>query len=298
VVNRLRRERISVDWDGALGVPDHLGLISSQVLADLDLIDKSGAASLVSEIVRHLGEQDWEDSDSISFCRNRLNLVSRRDLAIALAGSYEGRDAEELAGSADARLMLVVDARDSAYAPQIQVAPRPPQVPRINEAIYLSWNESADSAARSVALAGEHLTDPHALAWVLTKHGVTTFVLSLMLEKMVETSVAISDVLHRLIQHPGVAELVPSRNPDRAWTRLSGQTEFHPVAVREGTRVRVAGSAGHVLPHLLNIEVRSALLAANQISAAVCADQLTVARLSRIAREWKRAGLSIDFTLV
>jgi hypothetical protein len=292
VVNRLRRRQLQVDWDGIQDVPDHLGLISMRLLESLGLPHQLDVLPLEAHVSRQLDELNWHDRDTASPYSRGLRAISRRTLVQALIGRVAQEDDGTSPHASSAPPKLVVDARDHVPRTIGDETPGPRDLPDVQESIYLSWDDSTGpAAARSIKLTGEHLTDPATQARILGGSGMTTLILSLQLRAVVETSVAVVDILHRLMSHPGVLDLVPTRVADRAWTRITTAEDIHPIAPNEGGRLRTGGAAGHGIPHLLNTEIRSALITSDQIAAALQEGRTSTARLSRIAREWTRAGL-------
>jgi hypothetical protein len=292
VVNRLRRQQISVEWDSTQDVPDHLGLVSTGLLDSLDLPDQLNVLPLEAHVSRQLDELNWHDRDTTNPNSRRLRAISRRKFVQALIGRVGQEVGDALPKASSAPPMLLVDARDRVPLTVGDHSPGPPELADVQESIYLSWDgPPGPAAARSIKLMGEHLTDPPAQSRILIGSGVTTLIMSVQLRDVVEASVAVVDILHRLMSHSGVLDLIPTRTADRAWMRITTADDLHPIELNEGGRLRVGGAAGHAFPELLNIEIRSALIAAEQISAAVQEGRVTTARLSRIAREWKRAGL-------
>lgn len=145
-------------------------------------------ASLNAIARRRLGENDWTDSDSIATgeCLVKMNgsaetsnhALGDRVFTVSL-GATQGR-----AAANDAVVFL--------------------------EAV---WFEVHGDPALFY-LSGEHLDEFGAAASVATGFSMVSFALTIPLQVVINQSVAIVDIASRVLDHPGVRQLLPDRDPD------------------------------------------------------------------------------------
>jgi hypothetical protein len=162
------------------------------------------------------------------------------------------------------------------------------------QCLFVDWDNVGNDRASWIRLTGETLSDVNATASILASHDQTSLILALPMASVVETSVAGVDVLARLLAHPAVKDELPGTEPRSACTRLVRYGEPIHVTLRGSVTVRIGAAAGLVDPVVLDRELRSGIIAAEQIGHAIADDCLSLARLSRIARVWSSSESALE----
>jgi hypothetical protein len=133
-------------------------------------------------------------------------------------------------------------------------------------------------------MTGDPLRDVKARAALVTAPDRTALTLTVHTEALVDTSIALPDVLSRLLAHPSVATAIPAEAPMRTATRLLRTNAVVHFSLNRSLRVRIGAAAGLADPVLLDRELRSGMNAGLEIASALSEGRISLARLSRLAR--------------
>ena len=91
---------------------------------------------------------------------------------------------------------------------------------------------------------GDALHDVRARADLIATSDRTALILTVPTATLVETSIALADVLSRLLAHPSVVAEVPADAPVSAFTRLLKVDGAAHLSLGEGLRLRVGARRG------------------------------------------------------
>jgi len=284
----LTRSGISVQVDGSVA-SSGIATVSPSVLGALPISGSISSEHLNGFKSRRLHEDDATDTVED---KDHLVVVNRSEIVLALI-----RDAVATAsvGEGTQRQGLIsINSRDpmlgeSMLRGEASLSPVDTQV-----CVYLEWQEMTGGGPRSIRLSGESLSDVNAHAWVVAGLATTILALVVPMAMLVETSIALPDVLSRLLAHPAVMCELPGGEPTAAYIRLLSTTKRTPISLRGGIGLRIGAAAGLADPTLLDAELRSGVIAGEHVSAAIVDNRLSVARLSRITREFARIETSAD----
>ena len=277
----LERAGIPVQIADSGVVPSGLAVVSRGLIAELGL--ERSLLSRPADIIvdRKLTEDDALDAD---IGPKSVALVTRDEIVEALTGRID-RKAES---SPDNRA-LSIDASEFRLGDPDLLAEGILPLAGATECILLDWGDEIVNRAMWMRLTGECLSDVNATASILTSHGQTTLILAVPVASVVETSISVVDVLARLLAHPSVKSELPGSEPRSAHARLirSGEPVHHTL--QGGVKVRIGAAAGLADPVVLDRELRSGMIVAEQVGRAIADGRLSLARLSRIARVWSSA---------
>lgn len=212
-------------------------------------------------IDRHLGESDWVDTRRQ---RSALELIrpARPPHTESPGHSEEGFTVtfEQISG------------RNLGVGPD--------QVAIVTE---LGWNEAASEPSLTY-LTGEHLDEFQAVASAASGLGVVSLALVVPMQVVVDHSVAVVDILWRLLDHPGARSLIPSRDAD--WVSESlVRTRHRPATTRYSANHleldRVVDPQNH---RDIGAEFQGVRSASRMIQDAAFGNRWTGANFSRIVR--------------
>jgi hypothetical protein len=268
-----------------------IGLISVGALEELRLPGQVPTYDVAQVIDRRLHELDAADTPETA--GDHLVII-RRDLLISAlvrgipAGATDG-------GESAPPGTLRIEAQELFLGdPRLFDEESPATAALV--CVYLEWSEATKGESRVVRLFGEPLVDVQASAQIVAGPAGSQLVLAAPIASLVETSIALPDVLTRLIAHPAVTTEIPAGDPDSASVRVLPERTDQPIHLQGGVSLRIGAAAGFVDPVQLDLELRSAMAAATEIAAAVAEGHGSVARLSRIPRAWSSLSVGSSGT--
>ena len=275
----LNRAGVSVRMTPPSGtVPSSLAVISRALLGDLGLGETSWSQPVETIIERRLTEDDA--LDTVKTLADEA-IVQRPEIVEALL-----RELDVSASDGSNKPMLTVEAGEFRLGdPEIQDSQWLP-VAKVSECISLDWDLGNTARATWIKLNGEGLSDVNGQASILTTPDRTALILVAPMAAIVDASISVVDVLARLMTHPAVRSALPEGEPVLAGMRLLRSGDPLHLTLRGGVTVRVGAAAGLADPVKLDRELRSGMVAAEQIAEAIAADRANVAQLSRITRAW------------
>ena len=278
----LNRAGVSVRMAPSSGtVPSSLAVVSRALLGDLGLSGSSLSQPVERIIDRRLTEDGGLDS-----VKNLADvaIVQRSELVEEL---MDGIDVSAVDGSDHPT--LTVETREFRLGDSEIQDPECLPLAKVSECISLDWELGNAAGATWIRLNGEGLSDVNGRASILTTPNRAALILLLPMASIIETSISVVDVLARLLTHPAVSSTIPEVVPVLTGTRLLRSGDPLHLTVRGGLTVRVGAAAGLADPVLLDRELRSGMVAAEQIAAAISEARTNVARLSRIGRAWSHS---------
>jgi len=255
-----------------------LAAVSRQLLGELGLEDSSLGMPIETIIDRKLTEDDAMDTARDP---GKVSLVQRADVVEALAGRIDRATKSEL----DSR-MLSIEASEFRLGDPDLLEDGVLPLDKTLECIVLDWDGAGKDRASWIRLVGEGLTVVDATASVLTSQDRTSLIFTVPMASVVETSISAVDVLARLLAHPSVKATLPDIEPSSVGMRLLRTGEPVHFSLRDGVNIRIGAAGGMADPVELDRELRSGMVAAEQIVQAVADRRFTLARLSRIGRAW------------
>src|SRR6476661_9817929 len=275
----LNRAGVSVRMAPSSGtVPSSLAVVSRALLSDLGLSESSLSQPVERIIDRRLTEDGG--LDSVKDLAD-VAIVQRSKLVEVLLG---GIDVSAVDGSDHPT--LTVETREFWLGDSEIQDPECLPLAKVSECISLDWGHGVAAGATWIKLTGEGLSDVNGQASILTTPNRSALILSLPMASIIETSISVVDVLARLLTHPAVSSTLPEAEPALAGIRMLRSGDPLHLTLRGGLTVRVGAAAGLADPVLLDRELRSGMVAAEQIAEAMAVNRVTVVRLSRISRTW------------
>jgi hypothetical protein len=268
-----------------------LRMISSPVLHDLHLSNSATSQGAVRIVNRRLLEDDATDSIDSSG-----DLVIARHAEIVAALLQHVTVAPPSSPNVERRGDFLVDANELSLG-----NPRLYDDETISRSdtricLYLEWTGTVGDDARLIRLTGESLSDVQGRAWIMAGLDETVLTLALPIDALVDTSIALPDVVSRLLSHPAVFNELPDGEPSTAYTRLLSKRKRSPITLLGGTELEIGPAAGLADPICLDAELRSGLIAGKHIAAAITENRLTIARLSQITRDLNGVETGPDLT--
>jgi hypothetical protein len=257
---------------------DGLAVVSRGLIAELGLEKSMPSRPIECIIDRKLTEDDAFDTERSP---ESVALVRKADIVEALTRGIERAtnvETDSRAFSIDAAEFRLgdPDLLDDSLLP----------LSKTLACIQLDWVGPATGRASWIRLTGEGLAEVDATTSILTSHDQTTLILVVPMASVVETSISVVDVLARILTHPSVKCELPDLEPRTASTRLIRTGEPVHFTLQGGVKVRVGAAAGSADPVVLDRELRSGMVVAEQVALAIADGRLSLARLSRIARVW------------
>jgi hypothetical protein len=257
-----------------------LRVISSPVLHNLHLSDSATPQGVVRIVNRRLLEDDATDSIDSSG-----DLVIARQAEIVAALLQHVTVAPLSAPNIERRGDLLVEANELSLRNPRLYDDQATSLPDNRICLYLEWTGSIGDDARLIRLSGESLSDVQGRAWIMARQDETVLTLALPIDALVEMSIALPDVVSRLLSHPAVLNDLPDGEPSTAYTRLLSKRKRSPSTLYGGTELEIGPAAGLADPICLDAELRSGWIAGKHIAAAITENRLTIARLSQITRD-------------
>jgi flavin-dependent dehydrogenase len=263
-----------------------LAVVSRQLPGELRL-DGSRLGVPVEKIVdRRLTEDDALDTAREP---GSVSLVQMANIVDELAGQIARGTKSEAATR-----MLSVDAGEFRLGNPDLLEGEILPIEKTLQCLLLGWDNVGNDRVSWTRMTGETLSDVNATASILTAHNQTTMIFAVPMASVIETSIAVVDVLARLLAHPAVKDELPGTEPRSASTRLIRTGEPTHVTLHDGFKIRIGAAAGLAQPVVLDRELRSGIVAAEQIGHAITDGRLSLARLSRIARVWSTSESALE----
>jgi hypothetical protein len=257
-----------------------LTVISSPVLHKLHFSDSAASQGVVRIVNRRLLEDDATDSIDSSG-----DLVIARQAEIVAALLQHVTVAPPSSPYDERRGDFQVDANELSLGNSRPYEDEATSLSDTRICLYLEWTGTVGDDARLIRLTGESLSDVQGRAWIMAGLDETVLTLELPLGALVETSIALPDVVSRLLSHPAVLNELPDGEPSTAYTRLLSKRKRSPITMHGGTELEIGPAAGLADPICLDAELRSGLIAGKHLSAAITENRLSIARLSQITRD-------------
>jgi hypothetical protein len=278
----LARSGTSVQVDGS-PVASGIATVSTTVLGALPIPGSIASEALTRFVDRRLHEDDATDTVDD---RGHLVVVNRSDIVLELirdvvAASTVGECAEQ-------HDVISINAQDPMLGESMERGEAAASPADTQICVHLEWPEMSGGGPRSIRLTGESLSDVKGHACIVSGLATTSVTLVVPMAILVETSIALPDVLSRLLAHPAVMCELPDGEPTTAYTRLLSTSKRTLISLRRGIELRIGAAAGLVDPILLDTELRSGIIVGKHVSSAIADNRLSVARLSRITREFAR----------
>jgi hypothetical protein len=253
-------------------------------LVSLPVMDELGiAGALPSQRIDRVIERALTEDGALETTAPVGNLVAIQvtelmTTLLDLAESGGGSPADEPALLVDATEFQLGDAEllDDEFL----------ALPGLEQVVHLEWDSGLSEGTRWIRMTGDVLQEVRARADLIATSDRTALILTVPTAALVETSIALPDVMSRLLSHPSVVAEVPTEVPVSAFTRLLKVDGAAHASLGGGLRLRVGAAAGLADSVLLDRELRSGMVAGVEISNALSEGRLGLARLSRIRHRW------------
>lgn len=257
-------------------------LVSRAVLSDLGVFESVARFPVEAILDRRLTEDEAVDSQ----CNPGDSCIVRRPDVISVLLALAGSDAFPRAGARAVR----VDAKEFQLGDAQLVNDGLPLGETI-QCISVVWSGQSAVPGRVIRLKGDTLAEVDGRAWIISAPAETSLILAVPLASIVDTSIAVPDVLTRLLDHAAVRADLPESEPAAASVRLLPATPRPAIEPGRRFGIAIGARAGLADPVLLDPELKSGMIAGEQVAAASVEGRISLARLSRIPREWSRHGV-------
>ncbi|HET7055436.1 MAG TPA: hypothetical protein VFI12_03185 [Thermomicrobiales bacterium] len=253
-----------------------LALVSRSILEELGIAGAVTAYPIDRVTERVLSEDSATDTTAPI---DDLVAVQTPEIAAALLAAAE-TGAASPAGDAVLRVDATefrlgdLELQDDDFLP----------ISALEQVVQLEWTGGRPQETIWIRMTGDPLGDVRAHAALVVTPDRSALGLAVPTEALVQASITLPDVLHRLLAQPRVAAEIPADEPVTTSTRLLKTNGAVHLSLNGDLRVRVGAAAGLAGPLVLDRELRSGMNAGLAIAAALSEGRLSLARLSRLAR--------------
>ena len=248
-------------------------MVSRSLPGGIPGIDTAHATWTGQRIERQLGEDDCVDT---AVDVDEHLILDRLDLAPPLPGARD---------QTGVRPCLMVDGRSPDPPSILSIGRDAPVIPPVRETIEMSWQRSLPNAIGAwTQFTGESLDEIRATCTLLQTTTRLTLVLTAPMRAIIESSIALVDVLAQFMAHPVVKTLLPTSAPTSTWTGIDWIDPRPALAPGDPVQAFIGQAAGRSNPVCLDLEIRSAQHASRVIAEAFQEGRMTLAGLSRLSR--------------